>query len=122
MKSRHGKVVFSCENCGFNTFLKFEIDRHEEYSCQKCNFCLPERVSFDIHMSLHTICESNECTFVAKSNEELGNHTKCKHSVKTDKKVTDKHAGNECDLCKESFETMLDLEWHNETEHEVPYL
>ena len=69
-------------------------------------------------MSLHTICESDECTFISKSNEELGNHTESNHSMKTNQMVTVNAASIKCFLCKERFETMLELEWHTETEHE----
>ena len=98
-----------------DTYLRFEKERHIELYCHVCCLCLPERVSFDIHMALHKICVAKKCNFASKSTENLGNHTKEFHS-----KVSGEIESNvKCAACKTQYDTQLELEWHIETEHEV---
>ena len=122
MQIKHRKGNFECDKCNYNTYLKFEKDRHIGLFCQTCGLCLPERVSFDIHMALHSICVSQKCKFVSKTTEELGTHTKKTHRQNTSQFEKTKCESEVCLQCNSKFETMLDLEWHTETEHEEPNL
>ena len=88
------------------------IKRHTELYCEECKLCLPERVSFDIHMGVNHkekdlyICEiCGKKTFEGLQNYE--NHH------------CDQTTYFQCEKCSTTFNTSLELEWHLLTEHEV---
>ena len=85
------KTDDQCFKCGKSVKTELGKARHAELYCTECEVCLPERISFDIHMGV-------EHRDSGKHNEEM-------------KKLR-------CKFCNKTFKHLVEVEWHEETEHD----
>ena len=104
----HNEHEEICLKCNKIIRTNSGAQRHAETYCTICEECLPERVAFDIHMKVkHTplsLIECTRCEKIFESQEELEVHNKTHVTIK-------------CDKCSLNFNTKLDFEWHQDTEH-----
>ena len=82
-----------CSKCGKIVRTNRGRDRHTQLYCGDCQVCLPERTSFDIHMGVQ--------------------HGSSRKEDEEEPIVV------VCELCNQSFKTLVDAEWHEVTEHDT---
>ena len=101
-----------CSKCEKTIRTDIGFVRHTELYCEQCKECLSDRISFDIHMGVsHTKSQSFDCKACEKTFDvelDLNTH-KCEV-------YQERFPCHKCNVCSD---TMLQLEWHIETEHEV---
>ena len=111
---------FKCSLCGKIIRTKSGIQRHVELFCEECQQCSAERVSFDIHKSLHTIrpqlkCE--KCEFTTIDDRSLKSHIQTIHkNVKVTVDLKDQVMLN-CEQCEYTCRLNIQLKKHRRSVH-----
>ena len=89
--SQQSLVTFVCSKCGKEFSRKYNRNRHEKTHDKD-----------DLHCG--------QCSYIAKSSQDLNTHKSLKHVKKKNFK---------CGYCDSTFATMLTLQQHTHTEHEM---
>ena len=89
--SQQSIVTFVCSKCGKEFSRKYNRNRHEKTHDKD-----------DLHCG--------QCNYIAKSIQDLNTHKSLKHVKKKNFK---------CGYCDSTFATMLKLQQHTHTEHEM---
>ena len=89
--SQQSLVTFVCSKCGKEFSRKYNRNRHEKTHDKD-----------DLHCG--------QCNYIAKSSQDLNTHNSLKHVKKKNFK---------CGYCDSTFATMLKLQQHTHTEHEM---
>ena len=90
-QSQQSVVTFVCSKCGKEFSRKYNRNRHEKTHDKD-----------DLHCG--------QCSYIAKSSQDLNTHKSLKHVKKKNFK---------CGYCDSTFATMLKLQQHTHTEHEM---
>jgi hypothetical protein len=101
-------VLFLCEKCNFTTKTDIGLKHHQDYYCDICSICSPDKNWFTIHSSFHKECQANACEYKAVNTNDISSHVKESHP-----KIYP------CEKCGNTFVKIQDLYDHDRLHKET---